>query len=236
MYNKVKYITSMIGAILAIVLGSFILVTVLISLISLISSCAEASRLASSPNVTVRINGGAVFVVILGLGIRATLGAIILNFGIRTVGKPWLRTVDSKNNVKVWEYSSKGKDIALIVISGILFFLGVLVSLLDSSFGAGDITFVALGWATWIQNILCLGIMTLKIITISINGQTLEQQIETLKKQTQSQTVNNEAKVGAQNVDFEAKIKELKRLKDLNLITEEQYNKSVDKIMQKVAE
>ena len=96
------------------------------------------------------------------MGIRTALGAIILNFGIKTVGKPWLRMVDSKNNVKVWEYSSKGKNIALTVISGILFSLGVISSIAVSSFGAGDVTFIALDWATWIQNILCLGIMALK--------------------------------------------------------------------------
>ena len=221
MYNKAKYLTSKIGAILSIILGSLILLFGIIFAISLMSTCGA---------ITGAVGGEWVFLSFLAVVFRFTVGTIFLGFGIQTARKPFLYTYGEKNNIKKeWVYSSKGKDITLVVFSGILFFAGILAS--DVSLGS--VAIVVIDKAQWILNILALGVLICKIITLCIKGDIEE---EDLNKQATS----NNAKLSAQNIekkeDVEGKIKELQRFRNLGIITEEQYKSSIEKIIKKAAE
>ncbi len=220
MYNKTKYLTSMIGAILAIVLGSLILVSALINFIVLFDTCATAGRLH------IEIPAEEIFAVFAGLTIRAVIGAIVLTFGIRTVRKPWQMTA-YKSNKKIWVYSEKSKDITLIIFGGIMFFFGIMAG----SHADRVLWIRNISWLQWIQNILSLGVFVLKLISVCINGDKYEYEPSTVL-QTQS---TQKTSITAQN-SLENKIKELKHLRDLGVVDEEQYKKSVAKIIEKETE
>lgn len=213
MYNKAKHLTDKIGGILSIVLGSFICLSVLISLISTMQMCSLAGGAFA----------GVFLGAFIGLIIRCVLGIIFIRFGAETVSKPIF--VKLNENTSYWEYGAKSKNIALIVVSGILFFLGLfaegMVSVID------EIEF--LSWAQTLQYILCLAVLGCKIATISINGNPVEK-----TKSQNSTTITNKPSVTPTTTtkqNLESRIMELKRLKDSGAITDAQYQSAVNKML-----
>ncbi len=237
MYNKAKYLTDKIGSILSIIVGALMLLGSFFTLITLFKACDAVNELGG------KINGSTLFVVFIALAIRIGISFFFISFGLQTMGEPLLYK-NNRTNTSMWCYAPKGKDITLVVFSAIFFLGGVFLS--DFTAFVGDIGFSTLSWAQWILNLLYLGILVLKIVALCINGNSSQQQSYPASASAVQKTYSNQQvaqnftpapqqPVTQPNNSIEDKIKELKHLKDLCVITEEQYQNAITQLITKAS-
>lgn len=222
MYNKNKYLMDKIGGILSIVLGGFMVLGGIITLVSAMKTCSTISKL--DIEMSDEMASELFFAVFVGLGVKGAVAYLFIKFGLATISEPFLFK-DTKGNA-IWCYAPKGKNLTLIIVSGLLFFFGVFLSG-GETVEAGGLGFKVVTGVQWIQNLLCLAIMVLKIIALCLKDNPTQQTTQTVSKQNFSATQQQVP----QSDSIENKIKELKRLKELCVITEEQYQKAVAELV-----
>ncbi len=152
MYNKAKYIVDVVGSIIACILGIFIF-----------ASCIFSFRELFSLPSPVGKPGERMFI---SLVIRGLIAIVFIWFAIKTIQKPFL--YPNERGIPTWTFSDKGKNLTLIILSGIFFVFGILSSILLSLLSKylGNAQIISNNVAQWIQNILCLAVFVLKIIAL----------------------------------------------------------------------
>lgn len=228
-YNKVKHGFDKAGGIVAIVLGSLICFDVLISFISMVNSCVSMSKLG----VTF---GEYVIFIFIGLVLRLVFGAVNLFFGTKTIGKPYLYK-NKSTNVSFYIYSSNGQNITLIVFGFLLFIGGLCIN--EIGYNSNNILIEITQLFQIFQNILALSVAVLKIVAISLKGEIFTANSGQCAQPTQILTSNTQqnAQKNIQKIEkkegLESKIAELKRLKELCVLTEEEYKTALSRLIEK---
>lgn len=251
-YNKVKHGLDKAGGIVAIILGSLICVDVLFSFITMLQTCTALAEAG------VTNTGGLLFTTFIGLCLRLALGGIFISFGAQTMSVPFLYK-DKITKKSYYVYSSKGKNITLIVFGGLLFLGGLLSGqLIDFLGGYGTSLDGILKIGQFIQNILAFSVMVLKIIAVALKGdiavatteQTAVSQTPVNAPSTVVDATSSTATVApmstpkvqqtsapAEKKDgLESKIAELKHLKEVGVITEEEYKTAAERLISKEIE
>ncbi len=201
MYNKRKYLAHKIGSICAMVLGVFVFIGLLITVISFFEVCDD-----------VDIPGATMIGFMIGLGLRGYIGFLFWNLGKQGKDEPELYN-DSKTGKSYWLFPEAKETWTLILVSAGLFILGISVNSLDGM-SVGNVAFKAYTWAQWIQNILCLVVALAKIVALM------------LPDEEPANSASEEKKPS-----IEEKIGELKKLKESGAISEEAYEKAVQELI-----
>lgn len=254
MYNKAKYAFDKAGGIVAIVLGAMISLSTIYSFITLAETCGALSS-TSSAYATALVS------TFIGLSIRAVLGIIIIAFGAQTLSAPVYIQGKEKS---FWVYNSKGKNITLIILSGILFILGLIVG---EFFSSGDISIEVVEILQIAQNVLAISVMLLKILAVSLRGNPNVGGVsdcladDTTESTAPSSTNTSRAifsdaspipeptrpvnptysprpttPTPAKKDSVEQQLAELKHLRELGILTEDDYKAAVARVITKYAE
>ena len=211
MYNQKKHLANKIGSVCSIILGVFVFIGLFITLISFFKVCGKVDM---EPRV---------IAIFLGLVLRGYIGLTFWKVGVETMEEPTLYN-DKDKGKAYWIYPSKKKTITLIILASVLFILALGASGLLNG-GVGDVSFVTLDWAQWIQNLLCLGVAIPKTIGLLLPD---EEPTATAPNNTENKAVTEEKKA-----TVEERINELKRLKETGALSEEQYENAVKELISK---
>ena len=122
MYNKAKYLTGKIGAILGLVAGGLLFVVSLIATIDLITI----------PSST---NSFKLLWTLILVALRWTLSVIFFSRSLSTIHKPFIYT-SKEPPASFWIYASVATTVLLIVFSSVFFVFGIITTITCAQSGA----------------------------------------------------------------------------------------------------